>query len=82
MNAAPENQFEFRQVYECAPLLTDPYTRVRNSTTGNPEDAWFEYYYGARDVGLNYTYSFQNTTKFDQDDKLDFSNGNADYKIG
>ncbi|KAM7215866.1 hypothetical protein V8F06_008722 [Rhypophila decipiens] len=47
INAPPEERFQFRQVYSCAPLQTDGYTEHRTGINRN----FTRYYYGPGVIG-------------------------------
>lgn len=46
INAAPPDRVQLRRVTECAPLKTEDYTRLANSTDGTPTQNLVEYLYG------------------------------------
>jgi hypothetical protein len=58
INAPPENRFLLRLVAECAPLLTDRYTRVQNSTATTLIDVLYGPTIGSQ---RNATYQYPNT---------------------
>ncbi|KAM7193957.1 hypothetical protein V8F33_007463 [Rhypophila sp. PSN 637] len=54
INAPPEERFQFRQVYSCAPLQTDGYTEHRTGINRN----FTRYYYGPGVIGGEITHNF------------------------
>jgi len=80
VNSAPEDRFQIRLIHQCAPLVTEGFTNISNTSSGPIQRYW----YGNLNWGLaNHTYQMPVNYSVSNADGFSYTGGaRVDYEIG